>query len=184
MKKLNYGCGTDYRAGWVNADVNRGVRADVYMDAEATTLPFPDDEFDEILLDHVLEHIPKAAVFPFLDETYRVLKNGGVLNVYVPHYTSVWAYANLSHQSAFAVGALDCLRKEGGQNTAERYGRAVFAIQRQELHLLGHHMPKCPWLARLPVNWMFNFGWFWQKAMERFQIFGFDEIYFQLTAMK
>lgn len=184
LNKLNYGCGLDYRPGWLNADINRGVKADVYLSPEATILPFADDAFDEVLLDNVLEHIPKAALFGFLDEIYRVTRPRGLIKIYVPHYTSVFAYANLSHQSAFAVGAFDCCVPGGMFNSHEHYGKATFNIKHQRLLFFGHKPSRCMWLGKLPINWLFNGSWLWQKTMERFQFAGFDELYVELEVVK
>lgn len=184
LTKLNYGCGLDYRPGWVNVDVNRDVKADVYMDPGAGTLPFPEDAFEEVLLDNVLEHVPKDRLFAFLDEIYRVTRTGGVVKIYVPHYTSVFAHANLSHHSVFAIGAFDCCVPGGMFNSRERYGKACFRVRKQRLLFFGHKPSRCMWLGRLPINWVFNVGWVWQKAMERFQFAGFDEVYFELEVVK
>lgn len=169
--------------GWVNADINPDVKVDVQL-AKDNPVPFEDNQFDCVLLDNVLEHIPKDQLFGFLDEMYRILKNGGTLDIYVPHYTSVFAWANLSHYSAFAVGTLDCVRAEGGVNTGERYGKASFEIEKEELLLFGHNIRKIPMLSKLPINFIFNLSWMWKKAMERFQLLGFDEIHYVLKAVK
>jgi len=184
LNKLNYGCGLDYRPGWINADINRAVKADVYLSPDDTALPFAENAFDEVLLDNVIEHIPKNRLFDFLDQIYRVTRPGGLVRIYVPHYTSVYAYANLSHQSAFAIGAFDCCAAGGMFNSNERYGQAAFRIKRQRLLFFGHNPARCRWLGKLPVNWLFNGHWLWQKIMERFQFAGFDELYVELEAVK
>jgi SAM-dependent methyltransferase len=184
VRSLNYGCGRDYRPGWVNAEINRAVKADVYIDPARSRLPFEDDTFEEVLLDNVLEHLPREQLFPFLDEMYRICRQGALLRVYVPHYTSVFNHANLSHCASFAIGAFDCCAPSGMFNSGERYGKAAFLVKKQRLLFFGHRPVRFPLLARLPINWMFNFGWAWQKLMERFQFAGFDEVYFELEVVK
>ena len=183
-KRLNFGCGRDYRDGWVNADVNPKVRADVYLNPKDGRIPFEDNTFDEILLDNVLEHIGRDRIFTFLDELHRISRAGAILRIYVPHYTSVFAYANLSHCTTFAIGAFDCCTSEGGIGSSERYGKAVFRVRRQRLLFFGHNPVRMRVLGKLPINWLFNVSWLWQKMMERFQVFGFDEVYFELDAVK
>lgn len=183
-RKLNYGCGLDYRSGYVNVDINRGVKADVYVSSDSPRLPFVDSAFDEVLLDNVIEHVPRDRLFDFLDEIHRVVCDSGVVRIYVPHYTSVFAYANLSHHSAFAIGAFDCLAPEGMFNSRERYGKTAFRVRTQRLLFFGHNPFRMRWLGQLPIDWLFNFSWFWQKMMERFQFAGFDEIYFELVVVK
>lgn len=173
----------DYRDGWVNADINPNVKTDVLL-TDCIATPFEDNTFELILLDNVLEHIPKTDIFAFMDEMWRITSPSGILKVYVPHYTSVFAWANLSHHSAFAIGAFDCCRPVGGMHSGERYSRSAFRVLRQRLLLVGHNPVRCKWLGRIPINGLFNINWLWQKLMERTQLFGFDEIYFELQVVK
>ena len=57
MNKLNLGCGFDYRPGWINADRFKECKPDVVVDINEPPWPFNDNEFDHILLKHVLEHV-------------------------------------------------------------------------------------------------------------------------------
>lgn len=56
MKKLNLGCGFDYRPGWVNLDSNDSIKADIHHDLEKK-LPFEDNPFDEVFAGQVIEHV-------------------------------------------------------------------------------------------------------------------------------
>ena len=60
MKKLNLGCGFDHRNGYVNADSFEQCRPDILMNIEDTPWNFSDNEFDHILLKHVLEHVGQS----------------------------------------------------------------------------------------------------------------------------
>jgi len=53
--KLNLGCGTDYKQGWVNVDAGN-VHCDVKHDIEKFPWPFEDSSVNEILMKHVFEH--------------------------------------------------------------------------------------------------------------------------------
>ncbi len=64
---------------YISTDLNSPL-ADVV--ADICDLPFPNDEFDLILCNHVLEHIPNDITA--MTELYRVLKKGGTLIAQVP----------------------------------------------------------------------------------------------------
>lgn len=49
-------------------------------------LPFPDNTFDEVYASHVLEHIPWTRTVNALKEAHRVLKPGGLLEIWVPDF--------------------------------------------------------------------------------------------------
>jgi SAM-dependent methyltransferase len=83
MKKLNFGCGSRYAAGWTNIDFhgdgNSVIRANLLAG-----FPFPDCSFDAVYSSHVLEHFtPEQGSF-LVEESYRVLKAGGTLRIVVP----------------------------------------------------------------------------------------------------
>ena len=42
MKKLNLGCGGDYKKGWTNVDIDKNVRADIYSEL-SENFPFKRD---------------------------------------------------------------------------------------------------------------------------------------------
>ena len=180
--KINLGCGEDYRHGWVNVDFNKEVKADFYADF-AKKLPFKDNYADFILLDNVLEHITPDKFFFFIEELHRVSKNGAKIKICVPHYSSMYALKHPTHYKYFGIGTFDILRPEKIFN-GERYTAARFSLEDERLLFFHHNLQSMKFLSKIPINWMFNFGRAWQTLMERFQFFGFDEIIYELKAVK
>ena len=95
-KKLNIGCGAKPKEGWVNIDkyVPSGFSQIEFGDLEAG-LNYPDESFDEILLDNVIEHlydIPGA-----IKEIHRLLKPGGECKLITPHFSSASSWRDPTH---------------------------------------------------------------------------------------
>jgi SAM-dependent methyltransferase len=57
-------------------------------DLESDPLPFPDGNFDGVVLSHVIEHVVRP--LRLVDESLRVLKTGGWLYVECPSDRSLW----------------------------------------------------------------------------------------------
>lgn len=90
MKILDVGCGANKTEGAIGLDNNPRTAADVIHDLGDTPYPFPDDEFDLIVSNHVVEHVPD--VMAFVAELYRIAKPGGRIKLLTPHYTNPdWA---------------------------------------------------------------------------------------------
>ena len=103
MKKLNLGCGFDKRDGFVNADNFPECSPDIFCDLEAFPWPFEDNEFDYILMKHVLEHVgADFAVFKqIMQELYRITAHDGVVEIHVPHFSHATFWADPTHVRGF-----------------------------------------------------------------------------------
>jgi len=99
MKKLNLGCGEEYRTGWVNVDCRNNVKVDVKWDLEKFPYPFKDNQFDEVLMGHVLEHLIDP--IRVLREIIRISKNKAKVIVEVPHAISYANIASIQHKANF-----------------------------------------------------------------------------------
>ena len=183
-KKLNLGCGNDYREGWTNLDFNHLIKSDVYADI-SQKLPFDNDTFDYVYCSHTLEHFEKSQVFKIMEELCRICKKGAIMDIYVPHYTSVLAFKIPYHYSYYGVGTFRIFEEE---ETAmgERYSPTRLKVLKEELHWVLRDYESWHFLKYLGVfNPIFNFGGrMWQTFMERFWPGGFDEIWYKIEVVK
>lgn len=93
--RVDIGCGLNKRQGFIGIDKSTDVNADYVLDAEREKLPFDNSSVDEIYCGHLVEHLHDLV--PFMNECYRVLKNGGVLTILAPYYTSIQATQDPTH---------------------------------------------------------------------------------------
>jgi len=80
---LEIGPGNSRLPGFETLDIIGGRNVDYVYDA-GKPLPFEDNTFDLVYASHVLEHIPWYKVEEVVKEWVRILKPGGVLEVWVP----------------------------------------------------------------------------------------------------
>ena len=87
MMKLNLGCGVNKIEGYLNIDKYPSGNPDMLMDLEEIPWKFDENSVDEILLNHVLEHLGAEVevFFSIIKEMYRVCKNGTIIQINVPH---------------------------------------------------------------------------------------------------
>ena len=89
-KILDVGCGANKTKGAIGLDYNPHTAADVIHDLGVVPYPFPDNEFDLVVSNHVVEHVPD--VMAFIGELYRITRSGGRIRLLTPHYTNPdWA---------------------------------------------------------------------------------------------
>jgi predicted SAM-dependent methyltransferase len=81
--KLNIGCGYNQEIpGWVGIDLIDGPGVDIC--APADELPFVDSTVQEIMAEHLIEHLTFYEFNRTMAEWYRVLKPGGKLTIECP----------------------------------------------------------------------------------------------------
>ena len=85
--RLNLGCGTRHREGFVNVDRFPECRPDELVNLESLPWPWPDDCAEEVSLIHCLEHLGASTdVFlGIMRELYRICRHGAVVEIHVPH---------------------------------------------------------------------------------------------------
>jgi len=103
---LDVGCGQNKFPGAVGIDANPRSHADVIHDLGVFPYPFADDQFDEIICSHVIEHVPD--VMAFVNELHRITRRGGHLKILTPHYSNPdWA-TDPTHKNHFNSYSFNC----------------------------------------------------------------------------
>ena len=107
--KLNLGCGKDLRRGYVNVDFTAG---DVQWDLRKVPWPWLDNSADEILMWHVLEHLPDTT--DAMTEVRRILKPGGVFWGQCPYGPSHDGRTCWQHHRFFVARSFESMAVDFG----------------------------------------------------------------------
>jgi predicted SAM-dependent methyltransferase len=83
-KYLQIGCQNHPMKGWLNADINPMHDEVILMDA-TKQFPIPDNIFDNVFTEHMIEHIGFKEGMFMVKECYRVMKTGGVIRISTPN---------------------------------------------------------------------------------------------------
>ncbi len=139
-KKLNIGCGNDYREEYVNLD-NKGSRyaCDVRHDLNVFPYPFKESTFEEVYCSNILEHlndVPRT-----LQELRRITKNQGIIRIIVPHFSSADVWGDLSHKRGFSAQSFST-------DMAAYQGLDGFKLLRQNIQFPGYRF-YMRWFANL-----------------------------------
>ena len=120
--KINLGCGKDIKPGWINVDKIEYPSVDVVHDLNEFPWPFDDNFADYILMNHVLEHLDD--VVKVMEEVWRILKPGGIVEIYTPYYKSKKAFRDPTHKHFFTEESMNYFTR----NWKWRYTHATFRI--------------------------------------------------------
>jgi len=120
MLKLNLGCGRNPLAGYVNVD--KEGNPEVKVDLEREGWPWADDAVEEVVLNHVLEHIgalPEDFLY-FMKELYRVCAHGALVQIAVPHPRHDHFLGDPTHVRPITPEVLSLFSKANCKRWAER----------------------------------------------------------------
>lgn len=98
MIKLDLGCGSRKKEGFLGVDQYPMDNVDVVLDIGTAPWPWEDGSVEEIHASHFLEHLTAMQRVHFMNEAFRVLKDGGKATIITPHWASNRAYGDFTHQ--------------------------------------------------------------------------------------
>jgi predicted SAM-dependent methyltransferase len=137
--RLNLGCGSSYRPGYVNVDLFDHCVADSFSDVEK--LHYEPASVDEIVADQLIEHFDLVHCRYLLAGWFRILRPGGTMVLETPDLeaalrklvksrpdeqvsTLQWLYgidsSGLQHKGGFTFDILKCVLTETGFEKIER----------------------------------------------------------------
>lgn len=99
IKKLNLGCGEFKKEGYINLDYVPSLNPDVIHNLNEFPYPFPENYFNLIEADHVLEHLENP--FEVMKELHRISENEGRIIIRVPHFSR--GFTHPEHKRGFNV---------------------------------------------------------------------------------
>lgn len=122
LLKLNVGCGTNPKPGFVNCDFVKHPGVDVVFDLQERW-PFEDNSVSVLTAYHVLEHVADWAAF--FKEAWRVLAPGGTVSLQLPYGASIDGMAEPGHVRYWLPTSFAVLQPD--------YAEAVGNLQHQHL---------------------------------------------------
>jgi hypothetical protein len=96
--KLDLGCGKNKKEGFLGVDQYQMENVDVVLNIGEATWPWENDSVEEIHASHFLEHLTPVQRTHFMNEAYRVMKEGAKCTIITPHWASNRAYGDMTHQ--------------------------------------------------------------------------------------
>lgn len=146
MNKLNLGCGTRPREGYVNLDSFKFEGVNVIHDLDKYPWPFKGNAFDEVYSAHVLEHL--ADLVRAMEEIWRISKLGAVIKIEVPYYTGSNSFSDPTHKRFFTYKTFDFFEKDKMRNYFDKSNKHGFKILSKKIIFSDNLLLK--WLNFLP----------------------------------
>ncbi|MCH7850055.1 MAG: methyltransferase domain-containing protein [Nanoarchaeota archaeon] len=153
MKKLHLGCGLDKRKGYINCDLSSKVNPDKIVDLEKK-LPFKNNSIDEILANHVLEHV--VNFIPLMHEIRRICKKGALIKIKVPFYSAWGQFNDPTHVRFFSPKTFDYFKK-GTYSHEVGLEEDMFDIKHVKINFAIGRAKKLNWIMNPIINFHKDF---------------------------
>lgn len=124
MTKLHLGCGYNKKEGWLNVDKDPECCPDLVQDLTYPNWGIPDNSVEEVLAEHILEHIEgQQGYATFWTELYRVCDSGAKIMVEVPHWKHETFFHDPTHVRAVTPIGLAMMDQQRNENDRVNNGR-------------------------------------------------------------
>lgn len=166
-KLMDFGCGSKpYKALFTHVDEYIGVdyqgeghsheKEDIEVYYDGKTLPFPDNTFDSILANEVLEHIFNLE--DILQELRRVLKPGGKILITIPFaWNEHEVPVDFGRYTSF--GMTDLIQRNGF-NLLAMEKTTSFVLTQSQLNIVFWHKHIAPKLKPFATAFAYTYAFF------------------------
>ena len=111
--RLNLGSGGKPLIAYVNVDKNpKAPKVDLVCNLDDYPWPFETESVDEVMMDQCLEHLIDHN--RAMKEIHRILKEGGIARISVPHFTWQFAFQDPTHRHFFGYNTFFYYARECG----------------------------------------------------------------------
>ena len=148
--KLHLGCGNDYKKGYINCDMSTNIKSDKLVNLEGP-LPFEDNSVDEIIANHVFEHIHRFV--PLMHEIYRVSRRNAIIKIKTPFYSAWGQFNDPTHVRFFTPFTFNYF-KSGNYSHEVGVDKDMFDIKKVKINFGIGPSSKLNWL----INPILNFN--------------------------
>jgi predicted SAM-dependent methyltransferase len=146
-KKLNLGCGTDIKEGYINLDSLRLPGVDVIHNLNKYPYPFKDNTFDEVEANMILEHLDDW--LRCMKELRRICKPNAVINLRVPFFPSMYAVSDPTHKHFFTYQTFEYISSAHHKHIFGDIKAHYFKVEKIKIVFSWNRL-----LA--PMNWIVN----------------------------
>ena len=181
MKILDVGCGNKKCVSENKSDVIIGIDisslpgVDKVHNLERFPWPFKDNEFDLIICNQILEHLPD--LIKTMEEIWRISKKDAIIKINVPFFAYHRAFQDPTHKRFFTIDTFEYFTKESPLNY---YSNSRFSIIHKKI---GFFAPSIPKFISKPIEFFMNLN---QRFYERFFSYFItaNNLYFKLKVEK
>lgn len=107
MDILDVGCGANKEPGAIGIDRLPLPSVDIIHDLDVYPYPLSDNSFDRIVLNNSIEHVDDP--IRVLVELHRIARDGAIIHIETPHYSSCDYYTDPTHKHPFSSRTFDYL---------------------------------------------------------------------------
>lgn len=130
--RLNLGCCDRHLEGYLNVDIV--PPADQIANLAEYPWPWADSTVDEVYAHDVFEHLPDKRAT--MNELWRILRNGGRADIWVPTIRGVGACCDPTHITYWSAGDFEYY--EAGNFARERFRRSEYYGIKADFRIVSH----------------------------------------------
>lgn len=153
---LNLGCGRKRLQNAINVDLVMEVKPDVVHDLNQTPWPFDENEFAEVYANDVIEHCSDIVVI--MDEIHRVCRDGAIVRITTPHFSSANAFTDPTHRHFFSYFSFDYFT---GEHEFDFYSDRRFRRRKSQIFFHPTLVNKVVWRLANRYPHAYEHRWAW-----------------------